>query len=156
MNPIETYFELKKEAQETDPGRLLCTYLAYLRALYNIHQQSHWLCQSHGAHLMFDRIYNEKQTMVDEMAEKIIGVFGKEPIDLKHQASVIQQIMDKYSGEDHFENSLEAEKGFQELSNKVYGVLKKSGDITMGLDDMIMAQFSMSEEAVYLIKQAKY
>ncbi|NJO18663.1 MAG: hypothetical protein HC877_23935 [Thioploca sp.] len=56
---------------------LLSLYLVFLRALYNLHQNNHWEAEDYGHHLLFQRIYESVKEMVDEAAEKIVGLFGK-------------------------------------------------------------------------------
>ena len=72
-----------------DVPKFLATYTAFLRSLYLIHQNSHWLSKGHnfyGNHIMFQRLYESAQTNADKAAEKLIGLYGNAAIDLGEQA----------------------------------------------------------------------
>jgi len=89
------------------------------------------------------------------MAEKFVGLFGEEPLDMTLQAKVIQQTMTKYGGRSGIiENSLRAEKEFLELSQHTCDKLREEDVLSMGLEDAFAAVASNAEEAVYLLGQA--
>jgi len=134
------YLGMKKTAQ--NPIQHMTLYVAFLRALYNTHQNNHWETKGpnyYGNHLLFQRLYESTADLVDQAAEKTVGVFG----ELAKHDDWIGKITNKYSadkyGGDHVKSSLEASKAFLDLSEKLYNNLKESGKITLGLDDMIMA-----------------
>ena len=132
-------------------------YIAFLRSLYIIHQNNHWTCSGpnfYGNHLLFERLYLSAQDNADLAAEKIVGIFGKESVNLTNQAQLINKIVSKYNNENHIVNSLKAETDFLILSEKIYEQLKQTENLTLGLDDAIMAIASKREEAIYLLKQA--
>lgn len=136
-----------------------CTkYVAFLRALYLLHQNHHWLSQGanfYGNHLLFERIYKSAEENADLAAEKFIGLFGAEAIDIKSQPALIQEFLDKYSSSgDLVTSSCEAEKFFLEFSKAFYTELKKDSDkLSLGLDDAIMTIANDRETSVYLLKQ---
>lgn len=148
---------MKKLAQ-SDPGKLMGTYVAFLRALYIIHQNGHWKCNGpsfYAHHLMFERIYKSAAEDADLAAEKTIGLFGSDSIDLSTQSKLIQQITERYSSsENHLENSLKAEKDFVILSKKIYNTLEEAGSLSLGLDDAIMSISSNREGNIYLLQQS--
>jgi hypothetical protein len=92
--------------------------------------------------------------MVDEAAEKAIGIYDKL---LKGD---VASIVNKYEVERtddpdaYIKSSLEAEEDFQKLAEKVYHTLKEMSTLTLGVDDMIMSHVSKSEVHSYLLKQA--
>lgn len=129
---------------------LMSAYVAFLRALYLIHQEGHWKAKEYGNHLLFQRLYEGIQESADEAAERVIGLFG----DIPNQTELINEIKAKFTAENHIENSLRAEKGFLDLSKKTYNQLKDNNAITLGLDDLIMSLASKSEVHVYLLQQA--
>jgi len=135
-----------------------CYYVAYLRALYAIHQNHHWLTKGknfYGNHLLFQRIYESAQENADDAAEKIIGVFGEEGVSLEKQNECIYKIIKECNkGDDLLEISLKSESKFIEFSKSFYDELKKKDLLSLGLDDLIMSISSKREESVYLLKQA--
>ncbi len=139
--------------------KTLCAkYVAFLRALYLLHQNHHWVSQGqnfYGNHLLFQRIYESTQTNVDSAAEKIIGVFGADNLGLQEQNNLIKEFLDTYQTSDSIiENSLKAEKDFLQFGEKFYTALKENDKMTLGLDDMIMSIANDRETSVYLLKQA--
>ena len=141
----------------------MATYVAFLRSLYLIHQNAHWTTKGtnfYGNHLLFERLYKAAADNSDAAAEKAIGIFGNDTIDLGTQAVLINKIIIKYSSlvkpEDPISliaASLQAEQAFLALSSNVYKAFEEDGTLTLGLDDLIMSIANKSEEAVYLLKQ---
>ncbi len=126
---------------------LMNLYVAFLRALYQIHQNNHWKASgdnSYGNHLLFERLYQSVQEDADQAAEKTIGLFG----DLNVLSNVIAEITNKYS------DSLKAEEAFLALSKLVYSKLKESDAMSLGLDAFIMDIASRHEVNLYLLKQS--
>jgi DNA-binding ferritin-like protein len=141
---------MEKTAQDTaTPADLMSLYAAMLRAVYLVHQKSHWEAQKYANHLLFQRIYEGTLEMADEAAEKAIGVFG----ELTNQ-EIVGKLANRFDGGSPAENSMMAEKAFQKLAEYIYKALEEMGAKTMGIDDMIMAHCSKSELHVYLLKQA--
>jgi starvation-inducible DNA-binding protein len=141
--------------------KLLCTYLAFIRFLANLHQTFHW--QSNGVqfyalHLMFERLYNETVEEIDGVAEKIAGTFSADLLNINEQTALIQIITNKYCNS-NIENlnilqtALEAEEDFIKLSKSVYDKMKEESSLTLGWDDLIMSISNTHESHVYLLKQ---
>lgn len=146
-----------KVAQDNDPVALISLYVAYLRALYQLHQNAHWKTKGsgfYGNHLLFQRLYEGTQETVDEAAEKALGVFG----ELKESNETIKEIVNKFNVEnfdnDYIQASLKAEQTFLALSQTLYNQLKNLKAMTLGLDDLIMSIANRHEVHVYLLKQA--
>jgi DNA-binding ferritin-like protein len=126
-------------------------YVVFLKALYLIHEMNHWkVKQNYGNHLMFQRLFEGVQEMVDEAAEKTIGVYG----DLVSQDHV-DELTKFFNPDGDIESSLKAEKAFQTFATNLYNDLKESGELTLGVDDMIMGHVSSSEVNTYLLQQAE-
>jgi DNA-binding ferritin-like protein len=136
---------------------VLCYYIALIRSVALVHKNSHWLTNGpnfYGDHLLFDRIYKTAADDADALAEKLIGLFGPEVLDLHMQAQMIGKILKDFSTDDPIQTSLEAEKKFLYCSEKVYTMLEREGDkLTLGLDDLLMSIASNRETAVYLLQQ---
>jgi DNA-binding ferritin-like protein len=138
--------------------KLLCSYVAFLRCVGIVHQNAHWVCKGssfYGDHLLFERIYQSAQENVDSAAERFVGLFGIECLDLTYQSKIMTSVFDRYNDiEDLLEKSGAIEKDFIVLSEKVYNILKSMGRMSLGLDDLIMSICGDRETALYLIKQA--
>jgi len=140
---------MKKTAQKS-PEELVSMYVLFLRALYLIHQESHWKTRGYHLHLLFQRLDEGVQEMADEAAEKAMGVYG-ELSKQEHIGALVEKLS---QSDEPLERSLQAEKAFQQFATKVYHALKESDALTLGVDDMIMSQVNKSEVHTYLLQQA--
>lgn len=132
-------------------------YVATLRALYLVEQNSHWLTKGfafYGDHLLFERLYQASAETADLAAEKFIGLFGEDGLDVIAQASCITKLLAKYQDENLHALCLKMEKDFIAFSEQVYQIFDEEGVLTLGCDDMIMSIASKHEEACYLLQQA--
>ena len=158
--------KLAQKTEETKTGsaaELLCSYLAMQRTMVVVFQHSHWKCKTnvnttintpfYGQHLLFERIYDAANDLIDTTAEKIIGIFGNDSLDHINQLDIMAGIYKKYN-EEHLTNSINISKDFLKMAEDVYNRIKEMGDMTLGLDDMIMSQCSDVEGYLYLLKQA--
>lgn len=137
---------------------LCCYYVALIRAVYLVHQNHHWVTKGdsfYGDHLLFERIYKGAAEDADLAAEKMIGLFGTEVLDLHLQAQMIGKTLEEFSSGDPVGTSLEIEKKFIAFSEKFYKLLKQEDKMTLGLDDMLMSIASNREGAVYLLQQVQ-
>jgi DNA-binding ferritin-like protein len=132
-------------------------YVAYLRAIYLTHQNSHWITKGqafYGDHLLFERIYKSSSDNADSAAERMIGLFGSDALDPQLQLQFIHKILEKSNGDDPMETSMKIEKQFLNFSQSFYDTVKKEGKLSLGLDDLVMSIASDRETAVYLLGQA--
>lgn len=146
-----------------EAGKLFSTYVAYLRALYQVHQNNHWQVKGknfYSQHLLFQRLYEAVASDTDTAAEKAVGLFGSECMNLSEQAELIKNISTKYASESfdssedmYLLSSIAAEKNFTSLSDEIYSKLEQMENLTLGLDDLIMSLASNSEERLYLLQQ---
>lgn len=163
-NPIDLYFDMKegriklaKKADRTATVGMLNEYVAMLRVVTIVHQHGHWKCKGqefYGNHLLFERLYNSSISRLDTVAEKLIGLYGNVALKHSEQTELINKL-NKYTSDDHIKNSLEAEKDFITMAEDLYNRVKEIGEMTLGLDDMIMAQASEAETSLYLLDQAQ-
>lgn len=136
---------------------LCCYYVSLIRAVYLVHQNNHWITSGnnfYGNHLLFERIYKSAAEDADLAAEKFVGLFGVEVLDLHMQAQMIGKILEDFSSGDPGHTSIEIEKKFLDFSQKFYDIVKQEDKMSLGLDDMIMSIASNREGAVYLLKQS--
>jgi DNA-binding ferritin-like protein len=132
-------------------------YVAFLRAIYITHQNSHWLCKGktfYGDHLMLERAYKSAGDDTDAIAEKVIGVFGEEALDPILQSQFISKILEKNGTDNPVATSLDIEKRFLAFSKKYYDTIKNEGKMTQGLDNLILQVADNREVIVYLLGQA--
>lgn len=137
---------------------LACLYISLLRSVALVHQTHHWITKGsnfYSNHLLFDRIYKSASEDSDSAAEKMIGIFGVEALDLDLQAKLIGKALQEFASEEHIDASLKIEKKFLEFSQKFYDTLKEEDQMTLGLDDLIMSIANNREGACYLLQQTK-
>ena len=133
-------------------------YVATLKALALIHQHNHWTTKGeafYGDHLLFERLYKSTLENLDLAAEKFIGLLGDPCLDYDMQADLLHKVLLKYNNLEGspVQMSLEAEKDFIKFSQVAYNTFEDEGELTLGLDDMIMSISSDREGAVYLLQQ---
>jgi DNA-binding ferritin-like protein len=144
-----------------NPIKIMQMYVAFQRSLYTLLQQAHWQNKGenfYGNHLLFERLYKVAEGDLDAAAEKTVGLYNPETIDMSSIMPIVQKICDKYSckDNDYITCCLNAYQDFIKFAKNAYDSLKESGDLTLGLDDMIMSQCSNAETAIYLLKQVKF
>lgn len=155
MDFVDVYFRaVAQQAFDDESKEILSLYLASLRAMEQTHQQNHWLAKSYNDHLLFQRLYEEMGDLVDGTAERLIGLAPSTSTFKPYN-----EITNKFIPQDSsllaiLESSLSIEKMFQELSKKTYDQLKEKDSLTLGLDDMIMANAAVGESHLYLLQQA--
>jgi DNA-binding ferritin-like protein len=164
-NPLDLYFDMKegriKLAQKSDESgaiSLLNGYLAILRILVIVFQHGHWKCKGsnfYSNHLLFERIYNDANGLVDITAEKLIGIYGNSALLHTKQVPLMAEFIAKYEDEDFVKNSIIATESCLSVGEDVYNRLKEMAELTLGMDDMIMSNASKLEEFIFLLKQAQ-
>jgi len=153
----------KKGYAEGQPGvvnaaRLsLSSLLAALRAMAFNYQTSHWQVTGdafYGDHLLFERLYGETNAEVDGLAEKMVGLFGKESVNGPVQAQMLAanlQAMSEVACP--FTRGAQSERQFQALLKQTRKVLEDMGQLSMGLDDMLPALANAHDSHLYLLQQ---
>lgn len=133
-------------------------YVATLRAIYLIHQHSHWTAKGtgfYGDHLLFARLYESAEADADLAAEKFLGLFGENALDYQLQLELLGKILARYTEQEGNPTamSLAIEKDFVQFCSEAYKAFKEENVMTLGLDDMIMSIASKREESCYLLQQ---
>jgi DNA-binding ferritin-like protein len=154
-NILDDFFGTKIAAENMDEEskKILSVYVAFTRALYILHQQNHWDSTVYGNHLLFQRLYEDSQTLADDAAERVIGLCGEaifegeEAIAKKFEPRI--KTMSSL-----LESSLAIEKAFQEVNQNTYDAIKEKDMMSLGLDDLLMSQASQGEVHIYLLQQA--
>lgn len=163
-NPIDLYYDMKegriKLAQKSEENSgavdLFNKYLALTRTMAVVFQHSHWKCSGsnfYGNHLLFQRLYGDAASLVDLIAEKLIGVMGNDSLKHSSQLSIMSELFSNFDSDNHVENAKEIVNIFLEFSDDLYNRLKEMNELTLGMDDLIMANASKVEEFGYLLKQ---
>jgi DNA-binding ferritin-like protein len=150
-----------KIAQEESGGALkkaLTDILTILRLQYLSYQNSHWQTKGtgyYGNHLLFQRLYESVESEVDTFGERIVGHVGSEALQLCGQISHMHELCEEWCKEPNLaKRGLASEMLLQKVLKEKYEALKESGELTLGLDDLIMATASNHESNIYLLKQA--
>lgn len=160
---MKTAQHWKKGAVETQPGALnatktvLSNLLAHLRAMGWNHLTSHWQVAgdtSYGDHLLFERLYGKVVEETDGLAEKLVGLFGKDAVDGAEQAKLMAFAMYQASSTGcPFERGLQMERAFQVMVKKTLDALEALGTLSLGLDDFIRTMANDHETHIYLLQQ---
>jgi len=139
--------------------KVAALYVATLKAMALIHQHNHWTTNGemfYSEHLLFERLYNSVLEDLDLAAEKYMGLFGDEVLAYTLQTQLLSKVLSNYNKLEGspVEMSLAVEKDFIKFSNDAYKCFEEQGELSLGLDDMIMSIASNREEAAYLLQQS--
>jgi DNA-binding ferritin-like protein len=144
---------------QVTPLNVLQLLLAILRGAHWFHWNSHWQVKGsnfYGNHLLLQRVYEGMVDEIDTLAEKIIGTYGSEAIQPVEQAQLmankLMPVIDPALSP--LERALAVEEVLQKVFKVAYEVLKKSGSMSLGMDDFIMSMASAHETNIYLLRQA--
>lgn len=136
---------------------LCCTYISLLRSIYLIEQTAHWITKGsnfYSNHTMFERLYGSVAEDADLAAERLLGLFGEECLDIKHQAEVLSLSLKRFSSSNPIQACLDIENQFLSFSESFYEKIEKLGEMTLGLSDAITSISSHRETSIYLLQQA--
>ena len=121
---------------------LMLEYVGFMRMIHLWFHGAHHLTRGSsfsGDHVnLYGVIYLAVQQQIDGAIEKAIGLFGDECGD---PMNVTKKV------------GLQIEKDFLQFSKNIYDEMKSSGELTLGLDDFIMATANAHETNVYLLQQ---
>ena len=137
----------------------LITLLGSLRALKWLSWNSHWQAkgaQFYGDHLMLERIYEGKlDEQIDTIAEKIVCLFGSEMIDSPILMQSFQGAVEscKSIGSCPIRRVLRCLQLLQGQLNQTYTIGTSTKQITLGMDDYLMATANEQETFIYLLQQ---
>jgi starvation-inducible DNA-binding protein len=138
---------------------LLVQLLAILRAIHWAHWTAHWQVKgtpSYGDHLLFERLYSGLAGDIDSLAEKIVAYFGVEAVSAAPNLGIAHQFLVAYDAEgdtDVYLRALKMELHLQNALKRVYTQIEASGEMSLGLDDFLMALANSHETNVYLLRQ---
>jgi len=128
--------------------------LAHLRAASHLHQTHHWQSKGSpffGDHLLFERLYNESQPFIDEVAERAIGEGSDDMVDALEQINLMQKTLASFksssSQEEMIAKSLKMEKDILELAKSLLD------GATPGTSNLLEGLCDKHEQFVYLLQQ---
>jgi|CXWK01.1.fsa_nt_gi DNA-binding ferritin-like protein len=136
----------------------LAIFLACTEALQIVHHSHHWQTngpEAYSDHLLFQRLYEQLQTEIDLVGEKLVGVSAKPALtNYFARIKVWQKFFDMVStGKPYHEVSLEAEQAYLKITHFVMAKLSEADCLTSGLENMLAAIADKHEEHVYLLRQ---
>lgn len=145
------------------PYSQLSVLLVHLRYLSLVHQNHHWITSGEsffGDHQLFQSLYEQVQTEVDVLAEKVIGLGTTDNVNMTLQVIQLQKLLSSYNDDstipshnEYAKRSLCAEKTFISTCNVAMQSLAQLGLLTKGLDNLLAAIIDTHEKHVYLLKQ---
>jgi DNA-binding ferritin-like protein len=135
----------------------LLTLLACLRAQQWNYQSCHWAARGdsfYGDHLLFQRLYEGLGSEIDDLAELIAGYVGSDALDPLGQMDEATSWLEEWVEiENPIERGLRSEEDLQDIIKEAYEEIEKSGHMTYGVDDFLMALHNAHDKNVYLLKQ---
>ena len=155
-------FKVAQEIQEKLSGTAkLSELLAYLRASAHVHQSHHW--QTYGPsyyadHLLFQRLYEDSQAFIDQLAERTVLFGSEESVNTVNQVDMIGGFVHEICKNDNgtlssdgmMERSLYAEELALEKIKEVI-----SGGVTAGTSNLLEGMADKHEEFMYLLNQRR-
>ena len=142
---------------------MMLEYIGFLRMIHLWFHGAHHLTRGtgfSGDHVnLYSKIYVSAAEQFDGAVEKGIGLLGDELGCPIHITEKTLEIMSEYPIPLELKTAgqaavgLQIEKDFLKFSQNFYDSLKRMGAMTLGLDDMIMANANAHESNVYLLQQ---
>ena len=142
---------------------MMMEYIGFMRMMQLWFHGAHHLTRGvsfSGDHVnLYGKIYQTIQDQIDGAIEKGIGLFGDECGCPLHLTEKSLEIMSEYPSPIELKApaqaaiGLQIEKDFLKFSQAFYDELKRMGAMTLGLDDMIMANANVNETHVFLLQQ---
>ena len=131
--------------------------LAILQGIRWSHQTAHWKMKGapfYGDHLLFQRLYEALDPEIDMLAEKLAGTYGSEALHNLSLMSDAHRFIAGHAGDmDMYACALAMEEHLQFALKLAYSELKESGELSLGMDDFLMATASSHETSLYLLRQ---
>lgn len=151
--------EISNIGEKMSTEDILVEVLSILTAQYHNYFTSHWQSKGenyYGNHLLFQRLYEAMPADIDSLAEKIVAYYDGKSVDMSEINKRSQFWIDRWNRKsDIVERSISSEEDLQSILSKTYNLLKERGDMSLGLDDYIMATANSHETNLYLLQQIK-
>lgn len=154
----------QKLAQESKPDKdlkPLSVLLGCLRAASHIHQTHHWQTSGdYSDHLLFQRLYEESQGFIDDVAERVIGAANADMVDAVEQVDLIGKIVHEAykmtpgnSSDDMVQRSLVVEGMILKKVEETINELSSYESLSPGISNLLEGIADKHETFVYLLKQ---
>jgi len=136
--------------------------LGYLQALYHLHQIHHWNTMgstSYGDHLLFQRLYEESQEFIDQVAERSVGSKSVAAIEPAVQAQIIHSVLlgltqsEDGTARNYVETSLRGELHCLQLIKGVISLMESDNTLSPGISNLLEGVADLHETFVYLLQQ---
>ncbi len=147
------------EGQGRSPMTVL---LGYLQAMSHLHQIHHWNTMgdtSYGDHLLFQRLYEESQDFIDQVAERSVGSKSVAAIEAAVQAQIIHSVLlgltrgDEGTTRNYVEVSLKGELYCLQLIDSVMKLMESDNTLSHGISNLLEGVADLHETFVYLLQQ---
>lgn len=140
----------------------LTVLLGYLQAMSHLHQIHHWNTMgdtSYGDHLLFQRLYEESQDFIDQVAERSVGSKAVAAIEAAVQAQIIHSVLlgltkdDEGTARNYAEVSLRGELYCLQLIKSVIQIMESDNTLSPGISNLLEGLADLHETFVYLLQQ---
>jgi hypothetical protein len=143
---------------QAQSAEALSNLLSRLWAMKWDYWTTHWQVSGpsfYGDHLLFERLYGKAiDKQIDALGERIVAYAGVKAIQPGRMQMVSAKIVQRWVMIPcPYSRALQAEREFQSAVKTAYGILKNNGDLSLGLDDFLMAAANKRDTALYLLQQ---
>lgn len=150
---------------DQEPLRPLSWVLACMRALAFLHQTHHWQAKgtnAYGDHLLFMRLYEDSAPLIDQVAEKAVGMGSAKLVDPARQINNVHKILTmaaqsfgagEGTSEQLVQRSLIGESLFLDFLARMTEKLDAAGQLSHGMSNLLEGVADKHEEFVYLLSQ---
>jgi DNA-binding ferritin-like protein len=128
-----------------------------------IHHSNHWQSSGptyYGDHLLFDRIYNDTDDLIDPLAEKAVGTGSTKTVNpVLHSQQAAEFVTALHPGTDNLSDTDMALVSYNTALAIIFLIdwalksLESRGQLTNGIDNMLQGIADKHEEFVYLLQQ---
>jgi DNA-binding ferritin-like protein len=133
--------------------------LSLLRGQYWNYWTTHWQAKGpnyYGNHLLFQRLYEALQEEIDTLGEKIVAYFGSQEVENDLIMEKTHEWIKKWAKiGDPVERAIQSEEDMQNAFKVGYKRLEEANDLSLGLDDFLMATANAHETNLYLLGQLR-
>lgn len=144
------------DPKNSDPGlTALLGVLAALRGMHHLFSTLHWQAigpNSYSDHLLYERLYKAREEEIDQLAERLVGLFDARvlhPLDAWTNAQVFMTPFVNPQGI----RILDAEKAMLTLITQARNTLAQTSRLSTGTDNLLGELADAHETALYLLRQ---
>jgi len=146
----------KGRVSDTVAAQLLTLYtllLAQHRNLWSTHNQVMGSTY-YGDHLLLERLYTSMTEEIDDLAERMVAWIGPGAVDNVPVVQGMARWLTAWAQEaEPFHRAMLGEQAIQEELQRTYDTIKAGGQMSLGMDDLLMGMANEHEKAVYLLQQ---